>query len=287
MSSESNASATTAQPESAKPTPGGPQSTTAQDGVKPGNPQWKDNNPKDGFGVLKAGVTSYLYMPVLYEQTVGMCAGGFKYGAHNFLAIPPRSSVYTDAAIRHIGAFVGGEMWDPHAGKDVKVRHVIAAMNSLHVLAAAIINEAWIDDRPPPSPPGHLESLEESLKAIARNNPEPVARYLADGKRGPGRLLAAQASPVAPSGTKTSATEESFGGLTPTAAAAFERSQDQASRERDHEALQPPARDVLTAPAMLPVFVPCEGCDGHECDDGCAYPGVASRPPPYGLQNPD
>jgi hypothetical protein len=193
-------------PTSAATNSGEAQSATAPGGGK--SAEWKDNNPKDGFGILKAGITSYLWMPVLMEQTVGMAAGAFKYGAHNYLVVAPRSSVYTDAAIRHISAFVGGEMFDPHAGKDVRVRHIVAAMNSLHVLAAAIINDRWIDDRPPVAPPGHMESLESSYKAIAANNPEPVARYLADGKRGPGRILAPQPPVAKPWPAQTQAARE-------------------------------------------------------------------------------
>jgi hypothetical protein len=26
---------------------------------------------------------------------------------------------------------------------------------------------------------------------------------------------------------------------------------------------------------IQPVTQPCPGCDGHECDDGCQYPGAA------------
>lgn len=160
---------------------------------KEGSIAWKDNNPKDGCGVLKASITSYLFMPVLFEQSIGMAAGGFKYGAHNFLVVPPRASVYTDAALRHIGAFVGGEDLDPEAGPGVDVHHLTAAMNSLHVLRSAIINGLWTDDRPPPMPPEFITNLNESMKALALNNPDPVARYLANGERGPGRILPASA----------------------------------------------------------------------------------------------
>lgn len=150
-------------------------------------PGWKENNPKDAFGVLKGSITSYCYLPVLMEMAVGMAEGGFKYGAHNYLVAAPRSSVYTDAALRHIFAFVGGEDLDPDSG--VGLHHIAKAMTSLHVLRAAIINEHWIDDRPPAAPKGWLDSLNTKMEALAKKFPEPVARYLANGKRGPGKIL--------------------------------------------------------------------------------------------------
>jgi hypothetical protein len=156
--------------------------------IKPGHPQWKDNNPKAAFGAAKVGI-DYLSFPVLLEQAVGMMAGGYKYGAHNYLTIPPSVMTYVAAGFRHIAAFVGGEEFDPHAGDGVKVHHLVAAQNCLHVVRAAMINGNFFDDRPPAMPPGFIESLASSIEALQRNNPEPVARYLADGKRGPGRIL--------------------------------------------------------------------------------------------------
>lgn len=159
---------------------------------KPGDSNWKDNNPKDAFGALKVDYTTYLWMPVLYEMSIGMAGGAFKYGAHNYLAIAPSAMTYVGATKRHLDAFVGGEMFDPNAGVGIKLTHVIAAMNSLHVLAAAIINGKWIDDRPPAMPAGFIDNLHEQMVTLKRNNPDPVARYLSDDRRGPGRLLAAQ-----------------------------------------------------------------------------------------------
>jgi hypothetical protein len=31
-----------------------------------------------------------------------------------------------------------------------------------------------------------------------------------------------------------------------------------------------------TAKQIMSLGAPCVGCDGHECDDGCAYPGAAN-----------
>lgn len=155
---------------------------------KPGDAQWKDNNPKAAFGAAKVGI-DYLSFPVLLEQSVGMMAGGYKYGAHNYLTIAPSVMTYIAAAFRHMAAYVGGEEFDPHAGEGVIVHHLTAAQNCLHVVRAAQINGNFFDDRPPSMPPGFIEELAKSVVALQKNNPDPVARYLRDGKRGPGRQL--------------------------------------------------------------------------------------------------
>lgn len=161
---------------------------------KPGDPQWKDNNPKAAFGAAKPGI-EYLSLPVILEQTVGMMAGAAKYGAHNYLAIGPSVMTYVSACFRHLAAYVGGEEWDPHAGEGVRVHHLVAAMNCLHVVRAAQIAGIAFDDRPPAMPPGFIESLAPSVEAILRNNPDPVARYLANDMRGPGRILGEKTLP--------------------------------------------------------------------------------------------
>lgn len=178
---------------------------------KPGDAQWKDNNPKAAFGAAKVGI-DYLSFPVLLEQAIGMMAGGYKYGAHNYLVSPPSVMTYIAAGFRHMAAFVGGEEWDPHAGPGVKVHHLTAAQNCLHVVRAAMIQGTFFDDRPPAMPPGFIESLAPSVAALQRNNPDPVARYLSNGRRGPGRILGETPLPPAPT---------------------FTTSQDQTSRERD------------------------------------------------------
>ncbi len=178
MSSESKGSSTTTllPPKSGE---GGP---------KPGDPQWKDNNPKAAFGASKVGI-DYLSFPVLLEQAVGMTAGAYKYGAHNYLAAGPSVMTYIAAAFRHMAAYTGGEEFDPHAGEGVVVHHLTAAMNCLHVVRAAQIAGIAFDDRPPAMPPGFIESLAPSIAALQRNNPDPVARYLSNGRRGPGRII--------------------------------------------------------------------------------------------------
>jgi hypothetical protein len=46
----------------------------------------------------------------------------------------------------------------------------------------------WIDDRPP-APAGFHDSLNEKTVVRAAEFPDPIARNLANGERGPGRIL--------------------------------------------------------------------------------------------------
>ncbi|MFL9499201.1 dATP/dGTP diphosphohydrolase domain-containing protein [Rhodopseudomonas palustris] len=145
----------------------------------------KDNNPKDAFGVLKASM-SWVPLEVILELAVAMAEGGMKYGGHNYAVAAPRGSVYVDAADRHMRAFwTMGQDIDPPSG----VHHVTKAIASLTVLRSAQIRSHWVDDRPPPVPVKFLDDLNAKMEELARRNPDPVARYLAGGKRGPGRIL--------------------------------------------------------------------------------------------------
>jgi hypothetical protein len=149
-------------------------------------PEVKANNPKDGFGILKASL-SWVSMPVVMEMAVGMAEGGYKYGGHNYRVCAPRASVYVDGAIRHIVDWWEGE--DNDSDAQIEINNISKAITSLCVLRDAMIQGNYIDDRPPPSPKGWLKALGEKMKTLAAKNPEPVARYLAGGKRGPGRIL--------------------------------------------------------------------------------------------------
>jgi hypothetical protein len=154
----------------------------------------KANNPKDAFGTLKASL-SWVPMEVIFELALAFAEGGFKYGAHNYLVAEPRASVYLDAAGRHVFDF-----WtlgvDIDAESKVGLHHISKAIALLAVLRAAQIHGKWIDDRPPPAPADFLQSLNEKMKLLAATFPDPVARYLSNGKRGPGRLEAKYTGPL-------------------------------------------------------------------------------------------
>lgn len=106
----------------------------------------------------------------------------------NYLVAEPRASVYMDALNRHQFQFWNlGEEAD--AESKAGLHHISKAIASLMVLRAAQIHGRWIDDRPPRAPAGFLDELNGKMKLLAEAFPEPVARFLADGKRSPGRIL--------------------------------------------------------------------------------------------------
>lgn len=151
----------------------------------------KLQNPKDGFGTLKACL-SWVPEEVIFELAVAMAEGGFKYGGFNYLAAQPRATVYTDACKRHLFQFERlHEETDTESGAGL--HHITKAIASLVVLRAAMISGGWIDDRGPPAPAGFLADLGERMKMLAKAFPDPVAKYYAGGRRGPGRILADEA----------------------------------------------------------------------------------------------
>jgi len=150
-------------------------------------PGEKANNPKDAFGTLKACL-SWLPMEVVFEVALALAEGGFKYGGHNYLVAEPRASVYMDACDRHQFQFWNlGEEADTES--KAGLHHISKAIASLMVLRAAQIHGRWIDDRPPRAPAEFLDGLNTKMKLLAEAFPDPVARYLAEGKRGPGRII--------------------------------------------------------------------------------------------------
>lgn len=158
---------------------------------------FKETNPKDAVGVSKVPAST-VSAPVIAELGLGMLEGALKYGRHNYRESGVRASVYYDAVFRHMTAWWEGEDIDPDTiVRDEKTGEVIFAGLS-HVskimAAAAVIRDAmiqgkFIDDRPPPSPAGWQAPLNQGVKALLRKYPDPVAAHLANGQRGPGRIL--------------------------------------------------------------------------------------------------
>ena len=105
----------------------------------------KDTNPKDLIGSLKPGVSC---VPTQVWALVGLAmAAGQKYGRHNYRAAGVRSSVYIDAAFRHLNL----QYWD--MGEDIDaasgLHHVVKAIAGLVVLMDSILQGNVVDDRPP------------------------------------------------------------------------------------------------------------------------------------------
>ena len=105
----------------------------------------KDTNPKDAIGIRKWRQFFVVPRQVIWEVGVGMLEGALKYGRHNYRGAGVRASVYCDASLGHIEQFIEGEDVDQDSG----LSHITKALCSLVVLRDAMMNDFWVDDRPP------------------------------------------------------------------------------------------------------------------------------------------
>jgi len=132
----------------------------------------KGTNPKDAVGVRKWRHYSSVPQTVIWELGVAMLEGARKYGRHNYRVSGVRASVYVDAAKGHIDQWWEGEDKDPDTG----LSHITKSIASLVVLRDAMINDMYVDDRPPKA---SLEALRDDLQDIVddmfEKYPEPIA----------------------------------------------------------------------------------------------------------------
>lgn len=124
----------------------------------------KPTNPKTELGIRRAPMST-VPGPVMAELGVAMLEGAAKYGRHNYRASGARSSVYYDAAMRHLIAWWEGEDTDPDSG----LPHVIKAIASLVVLRDAMFQNNLIDDRPPSSVAFYAALNERAAEILDRN----------------------------------------------------------------------------------------------------------------------
>lgn len=147
-------------------------------------PGAKASNPKDALGIQKAP-SSTVSAPVMAEVGVAMLEGALKYGRHNYRAIGVRASVYFDAANRHLDAWWEGEDFDPDSSDDpdLRLHHVVKAIAGLCVLRDAMIQNKFIDDRPPRSAAGWQKALDKRVKALLAKYPNAVKPYVEGDER--------------------------------------------------------------------------------------------------------
>lgn len=128
----------------------------------------KDTNPKDAIGMLRVPYST-ISAPVLAEVGVAMYEGARKYGRHNYRIAGVKASVYYDAVVaRHLAAWWEGE--DIDAKSDM--HHVTKAIAGLIVLRDAMIQDKFIDDRPPRTKAGWLEALDKKMVEITNMYPK-------------------------------------------------------------------------------------------------------------------
>ena len=127
----------------------------------------KSTNPKDSVGVKKWRQYATVPCTVLWELGVAMLEGARKYGRHNYRNAGVRASVYFDAAKGHVDQWWEGEDNDPDSG----IHHITKAIATLVVLRDGMLNDNWLDDRPPKS------KLDEIRKDLQIKVEEIIERY--------------------------------------------------------------------------------------------------------------
>ena len=142
-------------------------------GTKTPEPYYlKPSNPKDALGIMKVPFST-IPAPVMAEVGIAMYEGARKYGRHNYRSIGVRASVYYDAVFRHMISWWEGEDTDPDSG----LHHVIKAITSLVVIRDAMIQNKFVDDRPPKSPSCWLPGMNNRIKEIAVKYPDAKEPY--------------------------------------------------------------------------------------------------------------
>jgi hypothetical protein len=102
-------------------------------------------NPKQAAGRAKAVGKAAVPQQILYEASLGIQEGAWKYGRFNYRDTKIFASDYYEATNRHLDAWWEGEDIDPDSG----LRHIAKAIASLLVLGDAVITGQIEDDRPP------------------------------------------------------------------------------------------------------------------------------------------
>jgi len=110
-----------------------------------------DDNPKTAYGLQKPPTRAIPPIAILRLGAV-MEHGARKYGRFNWREHTVTVSIYTDAIMRHLMAYVDGEEFDPESGMD-HLAHIMACCAVLlDAKAAGKLN----DDRVPGPAPGYL-----------------------------------------------------------------------------------------------------------------------------------
>ena len=120
----------------------------------------KDTNPKESYGVLKPCM-SLVPETVLQEVSIAMLEGSLKYGTRNWRDSGARSSVYYDAALRHLIAWWGTEDIDQDSG----INHLTKAISCLMILRDSQMLDCLNDDRPKRAPKvDYSQQIENLIK---------------------------------------------------------------------------------------------------------------------------
>lgn len=135
-------------------------------------PETKPTNPKDAVGIKKAPMSA-VSGPFVLSVGLAKLEGALKYGRHNHRAIGVRSSVYYDAAMRHLMAWWEGQDTDPDSG----LSHIVKAAACLEVLFDSMQIGNLNDDRPPVHNQDWIDVLNRKAAALLEKYPEPKQAF--------------------------------------------------------------------------------------------------------------
>src|SRR5438445_6184719 len=108
-------------------------------------------NPKDLVGINKPRLYTVPPASVVY-QALAMQNGAEKYGAYNWREKKVVASIYVDATLRHLYAWLDGE----ENASDSNLPHLAHALACLGIIVDAKETGNLVDDRPKPGATGAL-----------------------------------------------------------------------------------------------------------------------------------
>lgn len=133
----------------------------------------KESNPKDAVGIKKVPFST-IPAVVMGELGLAMLEGALKYGKFNWRSVGVRSSVYYDAALRHLTSWYEGESTDPDSG----LSHLVKAIACLVVVRDSELMGNVVDDRPPSVPNNWQAQLSQMAGVLIDKYPNPKEAYI-------------------------------------------------------------------------------------------------------------
>lgn len=122
----------------------------------------KPSNPKDIIGSTKLAMSMVPFTALAHWASAHM-EGNVKYGRFNWRAVGVRSSIYIDAAMRHLMKYTDGEDKDP----DTRVHHLASVMACCAIIIDAEACGKLTDDRPPSAPTSEL--VDKTLREVSEH----------------------------------------------------------------------------------------------------------------------
>jgi hypothetical protein len=126
---------------------------------KPTKSQPKDTNPKSAAARSKVSLSLVPSIAIL-ELAQAFRDGAAKYGPYNWREDPVSSSVYLDAAFRHMELYRAGQ----DIASDSGIKHIVHAMSCFAILLDAKLVGTLIDDRDKMKDPSLLEAFLEDAR---------------------------------------------------------------------------------------------------------------------------